>query len=47
MSLSSDPITIPEAVKQLLGIVQRLHAAFPHKAFTLDGRLVGDLGEVL
>ncbi|MBQ0960587.1 hypothetical protein KAK06_16655 [Ideonella sp. 4Y11] len=47
MSLSSDPITIPEAVKQLLGIVQRLHRAFPHKAFTLDGRLVGDLGEVL
>lgn len=47
MSQSSDPITIPDAVKQLLGIVQRLHRAFPHKAFTLDGRLVGDLGEVL
>lgn len=43
----SHPITVPEAVQQLLGIVQRLHQAFPHKAFTLDGRLVGDLGEVL
>lgn len=46
-STSSNPITVPDAVKQLLGIVQRLHKAFPHKAFTLDGRLVGDLGEVL
>lgn len=46
-NIPSDPITIPEAVKQLLGIVGRLHQTFPHKAFTLDGRLVGDLGEVL
>lgn len=46
-SMSSEPITVPEAVNQLLGIVRRLHLAFPHKAFTLDGRLVGDLGEVL
>lgn len=35
------------AVKELLGIVQALHARYPQKAFTLDGRLVGDLGEVL
>jgi hypothetical protein len=45
--MTTNPITVPEAVKQLLGIVGRLHAAFQHKAFTLDGRLVGDLGEVL
>lgn len=45
--MTTEPITVPEAVKQLLGIVGRLHEAFPHKAFTLDGRLVGDLGEVL
>lgn len=45
--MTIQPITVPEAVKQLLGIVGRLHETFPHKAFTLDGRLVGDLGEVL
>jgi hypothetical protein len=45
--MTTDPITVPEAVKELLGIVGRLHATFKHKAFTLDGRLVGDLGEVL
>lgn len=44
--MTIEPITVPDAVKQLLGIVARLHAAFRHKAFTLDGRLVGDLGEV-
>src|SRR6266853_885311 len=40
-------ITIPEAVKQMLGIVEQLCAIYPHKKFTLDGRLVGDIGEVL
>jgi hypothetical protein len=40
-------ITVPEAVKQMLAIVERLCTAYPHKKFTLDGRLVGDIGEVL
>ena len=40
-------ISIPEAVKQMLSIVERLCAAYPHKRFTLDGRLVGDIGEIL
>lgn len=40
-------ITIPEAVRQMLGIVQQLCVAYPSKRFTLDGRLVGDIGEVL
>ena len=40
-------ITIPEAIKQLLQITKQLHAEYPKKRFTLDGRLVGDLGEVL
>jgi len=40
-------ITIPEAVKQMLNIVERLCLAYPKKKFTLDGRLVGDIGEVL
>ena len=40
-------ITIPEAVQQMLAIVDQLCIAYPKKRFTLDGRLVGDLGEVL
>jgi hypothetical protein len=41
------PITIPDAVRQMLAIVEKLCAAYPKKKFTLDGRLVGDIGEVL
>lgn len=40
-------ITIPDAVKRLLQIVNQLRSTYPKKRFTLDGRLVGDLGEVL
>src|SRR3954463_2331576 len=40
-------ITIEQAVARLLAIVAELNAAYPHKKFTLDGRLVGDLGEIL
>jgi len=35
------------AIQQLLDIVQGLHELYPSKEFTLDGRLVGDLGEVI
>ena len=38
---------IHRAVKDLLRIVEALHKQHPKKKFTLDGRLVGDLGEVL
>ena len=40
-------MTIPEAVRQMLAIVEELCSAYPKKRFTLDGRLVGDIGEVL
>jgi len=40
-------ITIPDAVREMLSIVEKLCAAYPKKKFTLDGRLVGDIGEVL
>jgi hypothetical protein len=39
--------TIPDAVKRLLKIVKQLHEDYPMKRFTLDGRLLGDIGEVL
>ena len=38
---------ISKAVKEMLKIVEELHKAYPKKKFTLDGRLVGDLGEIL
>lgn len=44
-----EQITIPDAVTQLLAIVARLRETYKaqKKQFTLDGRLVGDIGEVL
>ena len=38
---------IKSAIIELLEIVRRLKNGYPHKEFTLDGRLVGDIGEVL
>ena len=40
-------ISIPDAVQQMLKIVEQLCKSYPHKRFTLDGRLVGDIGEIL
>jgi hypothetical protein len=40
-------ITIPDAISSMLQIVDRLHKTYPNRKFTLDGRLVGDLGEIL
>jgi len=39
--------TISYAIKQLRQIVGQLQSAYPQRKFTLDGRLVGDIGEVL
>lgn len=39
-------MTICKAVGELLRIVEELHINYPNRKFTLDGRLVGDLGEV-
>ena len=38
-------IAIQDAVKYLSRIVAQLQATYPKKRFTLDGRLIGDLGE--
>jgi hypothetical protein len=38
---------IRSCIAELLQIVDRLRCAYPKKRFTLDGRLVGDLGEAL
>lgn len=38
---------VRRAIRDLLAVVSALNRAYPHKAFTLDGRLVGDIGEIL
>lgn len=38
---------IPQLIRQLYGIVEKLEAYFPDRHFTPDGHLVGSIGEVL
>jgi hypothetical protein len=38
---------IAEALRLLFQGIAHLKAAFPNRAFTIDGRLVGDIGEVI
>ena len=38
---------IPQLVRQLYEIVEKLEAHFPERHFTPDGHLVGSIGEVL
>ena len=38
---------IKDYVKELLSVVARMQQSYPKKRFTLDGRLVGDIGEIL
>jgi hypothetical protein len=39
--------SISDALKLIFQGIEQLKQAFPTKAFTIDGRLVGDIGEVL
>jgi hypothetical protein len=43
----SDRGAITESLALIFEGIRRLGAAFPHRAFTIDGRLVGDVGEVI
>ena len=38
---------IQNALEGLFAAVSQLQSAYPGKPFTLDGRLVGDIGEVV
>ncbi len=38
---------IADALKLIFEAIERLKASFPNRAFTIDGRLVGDVGEVI
>jgi hypothetical protein len=38
---------IQSALKLIFEGIRQLQAAFPHRRFTIDGRLVGDIGEVI
>lgn len=39
--------SISEALALIFGGISKLKERFPFKAFTIDGRLVGDIGEVI
>lgn len=39
--------SIDAALKQIFSGITQLQEAFPGRAFTIDGRLVGDIGEVI
>ncbi len=41
------PHPIPEALKQLYGARKLLADAFPQHTFTIDGKIVGDIGEAI
>lgn len=38
---------IDQALPELLDIIQKLKSTYKIRSFTLDGRLVGDIGEIL
>jgi len=38
---------ITDALRQIFQGIKQLENAFPNRAFTIDGRLVGDIGEVI
>ncbi len=38
---------ISEALRLIFQAIENLKEAFPNRAFTIDGRLVGDIGEVI
>lgn len=40
-------MTIKKAIVQLVNIIDQLNNKYPHKTFALDGRLVGDIGEII
>ena len=42
-----DKSAITEGLRLVFEGISLLTAAFPHRAFTIDGRLVGDVGEVI
>jgi hypothetical protein len=39
--------TIRESLKIIFHGIKQLREAFPKKSFTIDGRLVGDIGEII
>ncbi|MCK5268242.1 MAG: hypothetical protein KAR07_08745 [Spirochaetes bacterium] len=40
-------MSIGKSINIILNEIKKLHENYPQKKFTMDGRLVGDLGEVL
>ena len=40
-------MNLRENIESLFKIIEDLQSNYPNKMFTLDGRLVGDIGEIL
>lgn len=47
MKLEKNHLDLSEKVQELYSITRELETAFPGRKFTLDGHLVGSIGEVL
>ena len=47
MIASCPGFTMTEKIKELFAITQELEAMYPGRKFTIDGHLVGSIGEVL
>ena len=45
--MASNVAKVPQLVRELYDIVRKLEQAFPGRRFTLDGHLVGSIGEVI
>lgn len=45
--MNNTPRNIGETIKRLYAARNELHKAFPELPFTLDGKLVGDIGEAI
>lgn len=43
----TDKVAIAEGLALIFKGIERLKSAHPHRLFTIDGRLVGDVGEVI
>ncbi len=39
--------TIADSLALIFAGIEKLRETFPHRAFTIDGRLVGDIGEII
>ncbi|MDD2765893.1 MAG: hypothetical protein PHE83_18170, partial [Opitutaceae bacterium] len=47
MNKHAAPAPIPDALQSLYGVQKTLQEAYPRLAFTVDGKIIGDIGEMI